>query len=355
MDLEDDLRLADSLQLDGSAGRIENEDASHHFGTASQTIPQDTRGHNASTLPNSQSTYASDAMADFIRPFETIVPRRQTLPIVLNSPHSGRVYPKRFLAASHLDPLTLRRSEDSFVDEIFEGAVAHGAPLLKAHFPRAYLDVNREPYELDPAMFHDPLPAHVNTRSHRVAGGLGTIARIVADQTEIYKMRLPFSEAEARIRDIYMPFHETLRLLLETTFQHFGKAILIDCHSMPSAPGVTCGSDQNRPDIVLGDRYGTACAPALIDRTETILQSMGYRVARNNPYAGGFNTEHYGAPSLGLHALQIEINRTLYMNETSLERTAGLTQLSKDMTELVRSLGQEIADGLSLEPHRRAS
>ncbi len=301
------------------------------------------------------ATGRSDPLADFAKPFETITPRRQTLPLVLNSPHSGRVYPPRFLAATDLDPLTLRRSEDSFVDEIFEGAVSYGIPLLKAHFPRAYLDVNREPYELDPAMFHDPLPAHVNTRSHRVAGGLGTIARVVADQTEIYRKRLPYSEAEARIRDIYMPFHETLKVLLEATFQKFGKAILIDCHSMPSTPAPSGDGDHGRPDIVLGDRYGTACAPALVDRAETILQSMGYNVARNNPYAGGFNTEHYGAPALGLHALQIEINRTLYMNERTFERTRGISRLARDMTKLVRKLGQEVQKGLNLEPHRRAS
>ncbi|MEQ9518033.1 MAG: N-formylglutamate amidohydrolase, partial [Parvibaculum sp.] len=155
--------------------------------------------------------------------------------------------------------------------------------------------------------------------------------------------------------DIYMPFLETLRLLLENTLRQFGKAILIDCHSMPSTPGLTGDNEHDRPDIVLGDRYGTACAPGLIERTESILQAMGYRVARNNPYAGGFNTEHYGAPAHGLHALQIEINRTLYMNEHTVERTRGINKLSKDMTHLVQELGRDVRKGLSLEPHRRAS
>lgn len=294
--------------------------------------------------------------SDFSEAFEVLAPKRQTLPFVLNSPHSGRVYPKSFLASSNLDPLTLRRSEDSFVDEIFAGAVELGAPLLRAHFPRAYLDVNREPYELDPSMFADPLPPHANTRSLRVAGGLGTIARVVAESTEIYHTPMRFAEAESRIRDIYMPFHETLRGLLEATHRQFGDVLLIDCHSMPSTAGVHDDYlDSERPDIVLGDRYGTACMPALTDAAERILQNMGYSVARNNPYAGGFNTEHYGVPAKGLHAIQIEINRTLYMNERKVQRLNGITRLSKDMTRFVRQLGKEALKDVRQNERRRAS
>ncbi len=294
--------------------------------------------------------------SDFAEAFEVLAPKRQTLPFVLNSPHSGRVYPKSFLASSNLDPLTLRRSEDSFVDEIFAGAVELGAPLLRAHFPRAYLDVNREPYELDPSMFADPLPPHANTRSLRVAGGLGTIARVVAESTEIYHTPMRFAEAESRIREIYMPFHETLRGLLEATHRQFGDVLLIDCHSMPSTAGAHddyLGAE--RPDIVLGDRYGTACMPALTDAAERILQNMGYSVARNNPYAGGFNTEHYGVPAKGLHAIQIEINRTLYMNERKVQRLNGITRLSKDMTRFVRQLGKEALKDVRQNERRRAS
>ncbi len=315
-------------------------------------LDQDYEGVRDSDAPEGRSA----AQSDFQKPFEVLEPRKQTLPFVLNSPHSGRVYPPRFLASSDLDALTLRRSEDSFVDEIFSGAVELGAPLLRAHFPRAYLDVNREPYELDPAMFADPLPPHVNTRSVRVAGGLGTIARIVAEATEIYSTPLPFSEAETRIRDIYMPFHETLRNLLETTHRQFGEAVLIDCHSMPSTGGpFEDETDANRPDIVLGDRYGTSCAQELVEAAERILKSMGYRVTRNNPYAGGFNTEHYGAPAQGLHALQIEINRTLYMDEQKVQRLAGITRLSKDMTRLVRKLGRQMRRSSLGVGHRKAS
>jgi len=180
--------------------------------------------------------------------------------------------------------------------------------------------------------------------------------------TEIYTLSLhdalpiSYSEAEARIRDIYMPFHETLRSLLEKTHRQFGEAVLIDCHSMPSIGGAYEDDiDANRPDIVLGDRYGTACAPELVEAAERILRSMGYRVTRNNPYAGGFNTEHYGAPAQGLHALQIEINRTLYMDEQKVQRSAGITRLSKDMTRFVRKLGRDMRRTSWTTSQRRAS
>jgi len=289
---------------------------------------------------------AGDA-AEFDPPFGLARPARQLMPFVFCSPHSGRVYPDAFIQASKLDPLMLRRSEDSFVEEIFAGAAALGAPLLHAHFPRAYLDVNREPYELDPAMFTDPLPPHVNSRSLRVAGGLGTVARIVTEQAEIYRRPLTYAEVDRRIRLLYMPFHEALRALLQETHRIFGSAVLIDCHSMPSVGGPLDGDKgTSRPDIVLGDRYGTACAPDLTDKAEEILTRLGYTVMRNNPYAGGFNTEHYGRPARGLHALQIEINRALYMDEVRLRRLRGLKRLSADMTVFMRELGAAAADFL---------
>lgn len=239
-----------------------------------------------------------DELALYERPISVERPIRQKLPFVFSSPHSGRVYPASFIKGSNLDATTLRRSEDCFVEEIFAGVVQLGAPLIHAHFPRAYLDANREPYELDPAMFADPLPPHVNTRSLRVAGGLGTIARVVADATEIYREPLAYAEAERRIRLLYMPFHDTLRALLEETHRAFGGALLIDCHSMPSIAGPSDDDmGANRPDIILGDRYGTACASEITQEAERILKNLGYSATRNNPYAGGFNTEHYGRPN----------------------------------------------------------
>ena len=283
----------------------------------------------------------------YARPFAVERPKRLTLPFVFSSPHSGRLYPREFVAASQLDATALRRSEDSFVEEIFGEVPDLGAPLIHARFPRAYLDANREPYELDPAMFDGPLPPHVNTRSIRVAGGLGTIARVVSDTAEIYRGPLSYAEAEARIRSLYMPFHEALRQHLDEALQHFGCAVLIDCHSMPSVGGP--GDDDtgaDRPDIVLGDRYGTSCAREITMAAERSLTRLGYSVVRNNPYAGGFNTEHYGQPQHGLHALQIEINRALYMDEEKLERGAGLKRLRRDMTRFATDMAQLKLDDL---------
>ena len=283
---------------------------------------------------------------DFSPPFQIQRPKRQLMPFVFNSPHSGRHYPTSFLKASNLDPISLRRSEDSFVEELFAGVVELGAPLLHANFPRAFLDVNREPYELDPAMFSDMLPPHVNTRSVRVASGLGTIPRVVTDSTEIYRNQITYAEADLRIKHLYLPFHEALRSLLQETMTTFGCAVLIDCHSMPSL-GLEDPADNNqndssndiRPDIVLGDRYATSCSPELTDIAERTLQGLGYSVSRNNPYAGGFNTEHYGRPAQGLHAMQIEINRALYMDEKRISRLRRLKRVKKDMSQLAHQLG----------------
>ncbi|WP_428529570.1 N-formylglutamate amidohydrolase [Roseibium sp.] len=263
-------------------------------------------------------------------------PADQRLPFVFNSPHSGRQYPESFLAASRLDARSIRRSEDAYVDELFSHVVPLGAPMLRAHFPRAYLDVNREPYELDPKMYDGRLPSYANIRSIRVAGGLGTVARIVSENHEIYRHRLPVEEALNRIETIYKPYHSTLRRLLAQTHVTFGHAVLIDCHSMPST--VKCQTTDTRPDFILGDRYGTSCNSDLTDFAFETLRSKGYSVSRNKPYAGGFITEHYGRPSSGLHALQIEINRGLYMDEATHEPTAHFGQLFHDLKDFVREL-----------------
>ncbi|MGL4637294.1 MAG: N-formylglutamate amidohydrolase [Beijerinckiaceae bacterium] len=262
-------------------------------------------------------------------PCSVVAPAEQTLPFVFSSPHSGRNYPAAFLAQSRLDQHNLRRSEDCFVDILFQNAADLGAPLLKAHYPRAYLDANREPYELDPRMFDGRLPAFSNTRSIRVSGGLGTIPRIVGDGQEIYKNRLTVAEGLERIETIYRPYHRMLRDLVQTTHRRFGEAILFDCHSMPSA---SLGPELNpRPDFVLGDRYGTSCSPFLTEAVQSILESMGYNVARNRPYAGGFITEHYGNPASHVHALQIEINRALYMDEEALQPLPRFEQVQHDL------------------------
>jgi N-formylglutamate amidohydrolase len=265
---------------------------------------------------------------DIQPPFQAIEPPRLAAPLVFDSPHSGSRYPRAFLAASRLDPLTLRRSEDAFVDELFLPCVALGAPLLRARFPRAFLDLNREPFELDPRMFDGPLPDYANTRSLRVAAGLGTIPRVVGDAQPIYRERVAVADALARVAALHRPYHQRLAGLIERTRTRFGVAILIDCHSMPSTL-----AEAGAVDIVLGDRFGASAAPWVVEALESALLASGYRVRRNKPYAGGYITEHYGLPAAGRHAVQIEVNRALYMDEArlmKLDRAAGLAESLKD-------------------------
>ncbi len=282
---------------------------------------------------------------DFVHqpPFEVLHPPLPSVPFVFNSPHSGSAYPRAFLAAARLDAEAIRRSEDSFVDELFASVLAAGAPLMRAHFPRAYLDVNREPYELDPKMFAGRLPAFVNARSVRVAGGLGTIARLVADGEDIYAGPLSVEEGLARIEAIYKPYHAALRRLVTATQARHGIAVLVDCHSMPSS---TRGHEQRpRPDVIVGDRYGTSCSAELSDSAVAILTDLGFTVGRNRPYAGGFITESYGRPALGVHALQIEVNRGLYMDEARFERSADFPETVGLLDRFARRLIADFAEG----------
>jgi N-formylglutamate amidohydrolase len=282
---------------------------------------------------------------DFEPPYLVSEPIRQTIPFVFNAPHAGAVYPRAFLAASRLEGVALRRSEDAFVDELFAPIVGLGAPLMTARFPRAYLDVNREPYELDPRMFEGRLPPFANTRSMRVAGGLGTIPRIVADGQEIYRGRLSVDEGLRRIEWLYKPYHRMLRQLVHRTARSFGRAVLIDCHSMPSTS--LAKEEAAKADVVLGDRYGTSCSTVLTDLVEAALRSRGYAVVRNKPYAGGFITEHYGEPALGRHTLQIEVNRALYMDERSLARRPDLPKVAGDLRDAFARVAGEIGADLA--------
>ncbi|GAA4119684.1 N-formylglutamate amidohydrolase [Aminobacter aganoensis] len=269
-------------------------------------------------------------------PFEVRTSAEQRVPFVFNSPHSGRCYPERFLAMTRLDSTSIRRSEDCYVDELFGAAVALGAPMLTAHFPRAYLDVNREPWELDPRMFAEPVPPFTNVRSARVAGGLGTVPKLVGEGLDIYPGRLPLSEAVGRIECVYKPYHETLKRLVTRTHARFGYAVLVDCHSMPAS--VRIGDSGMRPDFIVGDRFGTSAASELSERAIGLLAAMGYTVAHNKPYAGGFITEHYGRPARKLHALQIEINRGLYMDERTFKKSAGFYALADDLARFSADL-----------------
>lgn len=273
---------------------------------------------------------------EFAPPFEIAEPDDWRAPLVFNSPHSGAVYPSDFLGATRLDVATLRRSEDSYVDELIGALPASGFATMRVHFPRCYVDVNREPYELDPRMFTGRIPSFANTRSMRVAGGLGTIPRVVGDAQEIYQGKIEIDEALRRIEALYKPYHRALRRLIGRAHRRFGTAILIDCHSMPSVGAAR--DEPRRPDVVLGDRYGTSCAPEVIAEAERLLTSLGYSVGRNKPYAGGFITEHYGNPLAGLHALQLEFNRAVYMDERTREKTAHFSRLAADLGRLAHAL-----------------
>lgn len=271
-----------------------------------------------------------------VEPYLIKRPERQTIPLVFASPHSGQQYPDQLFLDTRMDSLALRRSEDSFVDELFDAAPAHGAPLIAASFPRVWCDVNREAWELDPSMFADPLPPWVNSSSPRVGAGLGTLARIVTGGEQIYRRKLTFAEAEARIRACWEPYHGALARLIAETRAKFGYCLLIDCHSMPAHPAHLA----NPPHFVLGDAHGTACTPRATRLVEEALTGLGYKVRRNDPYAGGFVTRYYGRPREATHALQIEVARNLYMDEARIERLPGFGPLRRDMTNLIESLAR---------------
>ena len=213
--------------------------------------------------------------------------------------------------------------------------------------------MNREPYELDPRMFTGRLPSFANTRSMRVAGGLGTIPRVVGDGQEIYRERLNVDEALGRIEALYKPYHRALRRLINKAHQAFGTVILVDCHSMPSI-GVS-RDEPRRPDIVIGDRYGTSCATLLPDIVEEIMSGLGYSIGRNKPYAGGFITEHYGNPASGLHTVQLELNRAIYMDERRRERGPRFAQVVADFASAGGRAGRRCRSAISGRSRRRRS
>lgn len=262
--------------------------------------------------------------------------------VIYASPHSGRVYPGDMMSASALDAAAIRRSEDALVDTLLDDAPAQGVSVLSAKYARAYVDVNREAYELDPAMFSDELPAFARPGTVRVQAGLGSIARIVGDGQEIYHRKLTFEEARRRIEQVHGPYHATLERLVAETKARRGCAVLIDWHSMPSAAAGEAArfirGERRSPDMVLGDRYGASCAPVVTATVERELTAMGYVVERNRPYAGGWTTETYGAPVRGVHALQIELNRALYLDEARTLPNAGFARLKRDLTRLTRAL-----------------
>ncbi len=279
------------------------------------------------------------------------LPERQTVPVVVASPHSGALYLSEFLAQAAVPLAALRRAEDAFVDELFAAAPQLGMPLVAARFPRSYVDANREPYELDPGMFEGPLPRPLNHRTSRVAAGLGMIPRVAASGEAIYRGRVPAEEIEHRLETCWRPYHVALSMLVEQTYSLFGGVLLVDAHSMPSsASGIGSRERDQRVDVVLGDNHGEACAANLIDCTERWLVARGLRVRRNQPYAGGFTTQRYGRPGLRRHTLQIELNRALYMDEARHEKLQSFGATQALVTGLIEEIARAAMETLLPRP-----
>jgi N-formylglutamate amidohydrolase len=275
-------------------------------------------------------------------PYTLLRPVTQLAPVILTSPHSGRYYPPSFMAVSRLDATAIRRSEDSFVEELFAAGPALGLPLLAANFPRAFCDVNREAWELDPDMFEEPLPDYVNTNSARVLAGLGTIARVVGNNEAIYGTKLSFTEAQARVAACWQPFHIALKELISETVARFGACIVLDCHSMPSLPGRTA----SKPQIILGDGHGTSSGQPVVNFMTRAFGRLGMNVRRNDPYAGGYITQFYGRPREDVHVVQIELARHLYMNEAHFAKNGQFDQMQQDISRFLADMA--VASGALL-------
>ena len=264
-----------------------------------------------------------------------------TTPHILTCPHAGRSYPKSFVEGSRLSLLDLRRSEDAYVDALLPAPAAVGAPVLVADFPRAFVDVNRAPYELDPMLFDAPVGADA-ARSGRVLAGFGVIPKLAAEGRAIYARRLSAAEGRARIKWCYEPYHASLRSLIRECLTRFGEAMVIDLHSMPSA-----GPGRRLPDVVLGDRFGASCRREVVERWEAGFADVGIGTGRNTPYAGGFVTSLYGRPGEGVHVVQLELNRRLYLDESAVARSAGFPALRDDLGRVIGTILSEAA-GVSL-------
>jgi len=267
--------------------------------------------------------------------FDLVRPDPRTTSVIFASPHSGRDYPADFLASARLDPTTIRSSEDAFVDDLFRCAADHGAPVLSARVPRAFIDLNRAPEELDPALIEGVRRVAHNPR---IASGLGVIPRVVAGGRVIRSGKIALDEAHDRIATAWRPYHDTLQTLIDESHAAFGEAILIDCHSMPHEALEQAARNGPGPDVVLGDRFGAAASASVVDRIEAAFTAEGLRVIRNMPFAGAYIAQHYGRPSRRQHAVQIEIDRALYMDEATVTPHAGFDAFHERLQRVVASI-----------------
>lgn len=295
----------------------------------SVAVPLDASG------PGRQPGYAA--------PFEILRPKTGALPLILASPHSGTIYPDRMRADLGVPLIELRRTEDAFVDLLFASAPRHGATLLTANYARGFVDLNRDPLELDPEMFIDGPPRKCGQPGPRVRAGLGCLPRVAARGQPMYRRRLRRAEGERRLADVHDTYHAALSQEVAGQLSGTGLAILIDCHSMPSSqPG-----RRQLADIVLGDRYGASCSGRLTSLVEREFRRLGYSVARNSPYAGGYTTLRYGRPAMGVHALQIEIRRDLYMDERRVAQASGFASIQADLDQVVSAIGRFVHQRLA--------
>lgn len=278
--------------------------------------------------------------------FHVLMPQDRTSCVVFASPHSGRAYSDAFLRSTILDSHAIRSSEDAFVDQLFESAPLFGAPLLKAGAPRAFVDLNRAADEFDPALIEG---LYARGHNPRVASGLGVIPRVVSNGRAIYRGKISQVEAQTRIREIWKPYHGALQTLLNEAYRDFGEAILIDCHSMPheAMDGVAKGG-MKRPNVVLGDRFGAAARNDIVDRIEEAFRAAGFTVTRNTPFAGAYITQAYGRPSRKQHAVQVEIDRSIYMNERTIRPNADFDAVKGALRQVIADVAQIGLDRIPL-------
>ncbi len=276
------------------------------------------------------------------------MPANRSSCAVFSSPHSGRDYPDALLKRTVLKQNAIRSSEDAFVDLLFAPAAEFGAPLIAAAMPRAYLDLNRSADELDPALIQG---ARRHGHNPRVASGLGVIPRVVANGRAIYRGKLTMDEARLRIDTYWRPYHARLKSLLTEAHEIFGQAILVDCHSMPrEAVAMASTAQSKRPEIVLGDRFGASASGEIVDRIEAAFVAAGLNVVRNAPFAGAYVTQTYGRPGQQRHAVQIEVDRALYMDEEKITPNSNFTAFSSVLRQVIA----EIA-GIGAQPVKLAA
>lgn len=268
------------------------------------------------------------------RPYHLHLPKDLTSCVVFASPHSGRAYPASFVSGTELDSHMIRSSEDAYVDLLFDTVPLHGAPLMTAGAPRAYVDLNRSEDELDPALIEG-----VRKQGHnpRVASGLGVIPRVVAQGRAIYRGKLPMQVAQGRLDAIWHPYHAQLKRLLRRAHDTHGQAILLDCHSMPR-DALPVPRHGRRAEIVIGDRFGVSASAQVVEQVEAAFRRAGFQVARNAPFAGAYIVQSYGRPSRRQHAIQIEIDRSLYMNEETITPHAGFAQVKAQLAQVIGEL-----------------